>query len=361
MRNVLCDSTRTWVFNMASEYEERLDEANAAFNANPPNAVTQLVIATGDWLIQVTGEDEAVGEAMLTLLRELRAHSYPVGEDNPEQGWDPSEWKKRWEDEGWEIGHECARGFSIEQLMAFGRFGILIGSEQPSGREARIEAARTMIETMRAFYDAIPRAWFAATDHMTEELGYLEGFVLAAEGRLRLDTDQGVAADHIAALTELSIRSVRNLLLPSSSSGLKPDEDGLVPAKAARAWLADRDDYRQSIWLQHPDGSDDVPREEPDRLDSEVLFIPIASDGTVFAPKTCLRAGSYTIGAKGEEQRVEDYRKALAELSRMTRPAWRRPNPNGNWGIVRQHSWERRTAAELGLTARSPRSEGAEA
>ncbi len=62
------------------------------------------------------------------------------------------------------------------------------------------------------------------------------------------------------------------------------------------------------------------------------------------------RAGlGYTIGKKGFEVKIEDYRAALDRLSKMATPQRRRPNALDNWGIVSGVSWQRKTLAELGL------------
>ncbi|PPQ32045.1 hypothetical protein CCR94_07240 [Rhodoblastus sphagnicola] len=79
------------------------------------------------------------------------------------------------------------------------------------------------------------------------------------------------------------------------------------------------------------------------------MFVPATKDGNLFDPKTCRRAHGYTIGKKGSEVKVEDYRSALDRLSKMPTPQWRRPNALGNWGIVSGVSWQRKTLAELGL------------
>ncbi|HVX90646.1 MAG TPA: hypothetical protein VHC20_03340 [Candidatus Paceibacterota bacterium] len=69
------------------------------------------------------------------------------------------------------------------------------------------------------------------------------------------------------------------------------------------------------------------------------LRVPVASDGTKFLP-SLKRAGVYRIGAKGAEQVVETFEEALRILEKMNPPLWRRPNPQGNWGIVRGVAWE---------------------
>lgn len=68
--------------------------------------------------------------------------------------------------------------------------------------------------------------------------------------------------------------------------------------------------------------------------------VPVASDGTWFGPHL-LRAGQFTVGEKGDEQRLDSFEEALQTLDRMTVPRWRRPNSKGNWGIVSGTRWVR--------------------
>ncbi len=67
-------------------------------------------------------------------------------------------------------------------------------------------------------------------------------------------------------------------------------------------------------------------------------MVPVASDGTAFDPLYRRQRG-YQIGPKGGEQWYDDYWLALAVVSAMTPPKWRRPNRSGNWGIVTGVDW----------------------
>ncbi|ORE97758.1 hypothetical protein [Aurantimonas sp. 22II-16-19i] len=68
------------------------------------------------------------------------------------------------------------------------------------------------------------------------------------------------------------------------------------------------------------------------------IRVPRAKDGSVF--HTGLRrAGAFQIGPKGEEVRVDSFDRALDLLARMRKPYWRRPNAEGNWGIVAGNDW----------------------
>lgn len=68
-------------------------------------------------------------------------------------------------------------------------------------------------------------------------------------------------------------------------------------------------------------------------------MIPIDRRGDAFDPASCLRAGGYWVGAKGDERKYESFAAALAALRTMDVPRWRRPNHRGNWGIVTGIRW----------------------
>ena len=68
-------------------------------------------------------------------------------------------------------------------------------------------------------------------------------------------------------------------------------------------------------------------------------LVPVAKDGSWFSPDLA-RSHGFTIGAKGSEVVFADYGDALQELRTMDAARWRRPNSNGNWGIVTGIRWE---------------------
>ena len=68
-------------------------------------------------------------------------------------------------------------------------------------------------------------------------------------------------------------------------------------------------------------------------------FVPQARDGTRFMPELRNARGLYTVGDKGDEKKFSDYHQALAFLAKMGVAKWRRPNAQGNWGIVSAVDW----------------------
>lgn len=81
---------------------------------------------------------------------------------------------------------------------------------------------------------------------------------------------------------------------------------------------------------------------------SPQTLLPVARDGTCFHPGL-IRSGEFAVGEKGDERRYDSFTEALQALRRMSVPRWRRPNEQGNWGIVSGIRWA--SAAELGLAA----------
>ncbi len=71
---------------------------------------------------------------------------------------------------------------------------------------------------------------------------------------------------------------------------------------------------------------------------SEQLLVPQASDGSCFGPYL-KHAGKFTVGEKEDEVQFEEFDEALAYLRRMGTAKWRRPNANGNRGIVSAVRW----------------------
>jgi hypothetical protein len=69
------------------------------------------------------------------------------------------------------------------------------------------------------------------------------------------------------------------------------------------------------------------------------MTIPYDRRGEAFDPVTCCRDGGYWAGPKGAETKHATYAAALAALRAMDVPRWRRPNRNGNWGIVTGVRW----------------------
>jgi hypothetical protein len=308
---------------------ERLSEFGQEYADYEPSNVQSLIVATGEWLERILGEAGAVDAAMKQLY-------FALCPANPQEPARP--WRELWQDLS--EGLELPVGQALVSLNAFAFYGLPPVENVPIGQ--REKAIREFVGGLRALFDSIPPGWADVSD--------MERTILAAEARLLIDTDADVSAEQLAALARLNIRTMKNQLMPSSGSGLRTTSDGHIIARDARRWLEARPTFRSSLWRDHEVESPETSGHSDKGLEN-VLFVPVANDGTFFDPVSCRRAGAYTIGPKGAEERIEDYRVALERLSEMKRPAWRRPNEVGNWGIVRARDdlWLRKTAAELGL------------
>ena len=68
------------------------------------------------------------------------------------------------------------------------------------------------------------------------------------------------------------------------------------------------------------------------------MNVPFAADGTHFGPHL-RRNGVYRVGDRKDEKKFTDFGEALVYLKAQHTARWRRPNPNGNWGIVSAVRW----------------------
>lgn len=320
---------------MTNPFDEREAEFSDAFQAEEVFDVERLILAWGRLGERIVLDDVAVDNAMRALMSS-------VGGEEVEDKTVP--WMEVLARSTVDVAD-----FKLSQILtslhAYAFYGLdptLAGSIGGEGG-ASIEAVERVVRKAREVLDAVPEVW--------ERPEGMETTILAAEGRLALDMGAALSIEQFSALARLGLRTAKNLLMPSSAHRLRTDEEGRIPATEALGWLEKRDDFRTSIWREHRP----APRADSAQTDltEEILFVPVAKDGSCFDPVTCCRAGSYTVGAKGDERSFRDYRAAMDALKVMNVPRWRRPNDKGNWGIVRSDGerWLRRTARELGLQA----------
>lgn len=99
--------------------------------------------------------------------------------------------------------------------------------------------------------------------------------------------------------------------------------------------------YESPVSLSHTEFEDISVRtlSEAKTQDNPKTLVPIARDGTFFSPGFCSKNGIYTVGDKGDEKKFRNFAEALDFLSKMPTARWRRPNQNGNWGIVSAVEW----------------------
>jgi hypothetical protein len=173
----------------------------------------------------------------------------------------------------------------------------------------------------------------------------------AAVARYIVDSGDAptVTPTELAALARLDIKTLRNSLTPSGrrKSGLSVDPNGNITRESAKTWLLARQDFLPTI--SAPGKIAATEHVEVMGEQSHIVFIPTAEDGSAFTPDVC-REGKYYVEATEGEVALDSYADALAILSVMTVPKWRRPTPEGRWGQVRGNAWRRTTKAALGIS-----------
>lgn len=169
-----------------------------------------------------------------------------------------------------------------------------------------------------------------------EPQGVIARIINLALSRNAIDTGEGdVDLQSLAQFGGVTEGRIRNIL-SSNDSGLEKVGQR-VTAVSAAAWLKGRKEHFASIWQQHDEV---VPEAASTDFADDVLFVPVAADGSFFHPGLA-RSGKFTIGAKDHETPKYSFEEALEALQKMATPRWRRPNDAGNWGIVSGRDWKR--------------------
>lgn len=169
-----------------------------------------------------------------------------------------------------------------------------------------------------------------------EPQGVIARIINLALSRHAIDTGEGdVDLPSLALFGGVTEGRIRNIL--SSGDGGLEKVGQRVTAVSAVAWLKGRKEFFASIWQQHDEV---VPEAASSDFSDEVVFVPVAADGSFFHPGLA-RSGKFMIGAKGEEEPCATFEEALRALQKMATPRWRRPNDAGNWGIVSGRDWKR--------------------
>ena len=315
---------------MNGEYQVRSDEWGQAYEDFEPSEVVNLVVATGEWLERLLLSPAPTDAAMKALYRELFG---PQGiEHQPD-----ASWRSLWSDVPDEFTLPTSDYLVSLNAYAFG------GLRPHYEKFPYASNDEEFVTKARALLDAIPSGWGTFSD--------IERTVLAAEARHFIDNGRDVAPEQLAALARVSLKSIKNLLTPKGGTAdLKLNADGKVPGPDAHRWLIGRPDFKPTISPDADDGPGPISTSPAESL-GEVVFVPVAKDGSWFDPATCRNTRGFTIGPKGSEEAVEDYWTALDRLAHMPTPYWRRPTSAGNWRIVAGISWQRKVVSELGLSA----------
>ena len=200
-----------------------------------------------------------------------------------------------------------------------------------------VTPADVPFESRKAWVDALALELGQFRQLVTpDQAGVIARIVNLGLSRHAMDTAEGHVDLHSLALFGgVSEGRIRNIL-SSNDSGLEKVGQR-VTAVSAAVWLRGRKEFFASIWQQPDEIAPEVS--SPDFSD-EVVFVPVAADGSTFHPGLA-RGGKFKIGAKEEEVDFTTFGEALAALQKMATPRWRRPNDAGNWGIVSGRDWKR--------------------
>jgi hypothetical protein len=319
---------------MVTQYEMRESEFGDGYAGSESFEIEDLIGRAGEYLALVTLDEDATDQAMKALYDALSGTHKGSSFDGS--------WRDLWSVENADLGMEPKSAQFFVALHAFAYYGLAADTNffriAIEDKDTVIRH-RAFVATARKIHDAIPAAWGGAPYEIGQS-------VLAAECRFSLDTGAGVTVEQLASLARVGTKSIKNMLTPGAqkSYGIKLGEDDLIPATDALRWLESRGDFKTSLW-RDPDAPS-ASRDKVHRDLGPVVFVPVANDNSSFDPVTCRRGLGYTIGAKGAEETLADFDEALARLQRMEVPKWRRPNAEGNWGLVKAVRWERRTARD---------------
>lgn len=312
--------------------EERVAIFHESFDASIDAGVSVAALARGlgDYLGYLVGRADA-DAAMALIVARLAGREVA-----------PDAWREALEENESLVFSEWPSAQHLHDLAAYAFFGIVLTGDDPDEAAAWIDAR---LEEVRSLLERLPLdRWLAP-----EQAEQLKRLALLAEARWALDDNRPVQPAAVADFGAVSAPRMRALMAGNDRT-FHRDEDGLIPAHEALAWLAGRESFWNSIWREQP-----LPRHGlRDRPPLEApVFVPVARDGSVFHPGL-RRGGTYTIGNKGDEAHVEDFDAALRQLQAMPEPYWRRPGEKGAWGLVGGVRWERLDRDDLEGFATNP-------
>jgi hypothetical protein len=330
--------------NLQNIFAERLALFRDSFSEEETDTFLRSLVTVGDIVEAGFGADVAA-KAMRSLYH-LLVGSELEGEQN---------WREAFED--LTSSSEIALTSAMERggdLNAFAYFGVLASWDLSEPLPPELAMSRSdvpgYIRSVIADYENFMSLFGAAAP--TWGFDVISRTILAARGRLAIDENRPMTVHELAALSGVAPKRVQNAIYAKSDQAPVVDDSGLVTPASARQWL-DARGYLPSIWrdwsgVEHFEGAARVESEDEE---DDFLFVPEASDGSLFSPNGCARGSGddrhYTIGEKGAERTVPTYEGALEELTRMVTPRWRRPNSSGNWGVVRAERWRRIPRSDL--------------
>jgi hypothetical protein len=354
-------------------FDERMDEFMPEYSFTEQDEVVRSFAVIGEMLDLVFAGDEAA-LTMTALKRIIRAGSTEwnwasLATEKPDKAW-----RATWaEIDGWNDSSSPPFLDELHDLNAFANFGVIpiwsfagnpdLATDRGAGVAERLKKAEDVpayIEGICAKIDKLAALLPRPDGPGHPMLGQTLSTRDQARARLALDLNQPISLHALALLSGVTAKRIQNAIYAKTDEAPLVGKNGLIAPEACEPWLNARD-FQRSIWKQvnalaplSADWGRDVLFEEsdPQRLVEDYIFVPVANDGSYFAPS--LRRdgrghdGGFTIGAKGAEEVVEDFDEALDRLTKMETPRWRRPNPeSGIWGIVSGQTWKRVRRADL--------------
>jgi hypothetical protein len=355
-------------------FDERMDEFMPAYSFTEQDEVVRSFAVIGELLDLIFPGPEAA--LAMTALKRIISHGQGREWDWAKLNADAADnnWRVTWQTiDGWNDSSSPPFLDELHDLNAFANFGVIpiwgyAGSpELKTERGANIAARLKSAENIPAYIEGI----CSKIDRLASLLarqdgpGHLNiGQTLStrdqARARLALDQSQPISLHALALLSGVTAKRIQNAIYAKTDEAPLIGKNGLIAPEACEPWLNARD-YQKSIWKQvstlaplSADWGTKVLYEEsdPHRVIEDYIFVPVANDGSYFAPALRRKGkgtdGGFTIGPKGNEEVVADFDDALEKLAKMETPRWRRPNPeSGNWGIVSGQTWKRTRKADL--------------
>jgi hypothetical protein len=261
-------------------------------------------------------------------------------------GWD---WSNDWTSAAEQLPTAALRDLPIVRLAlaldAYAYYGLKLPLEDSNDThtiDLFLEDLRDA-KTQQTHLNLFPLEWSGMD---------MEQTINAALARQKLDYPKigGLTPEELAALVKLPRKNIVNLLAPKQGI-LKSDARGLITIESARRWLERRPDFRPSVWQQQSNAAASAPRSEI-IFGEELVFVPVANDGTWFAPNDCTSDGThrcYYVANGDCEERYEDYWLALDFLHRAKVPRWRYRDTEKRWRLKTggPDAWARKPRTEI--------------
>ncbi len=260
-------------------------------------------------------------------------------------------WSKDWSGAGYDLPTVALRDLPIFHLAlaldAYAYYGLKLASEAQHESHDLDQFLEDIRETKAQKNPGVSLTLFPLEWSEKE----MNQTINAALAREKLDFPEigGMTADELAALVKRPRKNIVNLLAPNQGI-LKLDEQGLISIESARRWLERRPDFRPSVWqLQKTNTKVSAPHSGA-FLENDLVFVPIANDGTWFSPNDRNKDDTqYYVASADQEKKFADYWLALEFLHRAKVPRWRYRDATKRWRLKTSgpDAWARKPRAEI--------------